>query len=266
MRQAYQIKETMPHNRFTVGYARTAGELLEAQRLRYNVFAEEMGARLASADRGIDVDRFDEFCDHLLVRDAAAGEIVGTYRILSPDGARRAGGNYSESEFDLARLAHIMPRLVEVGRSCIHPDYRSGTVIALLWSGLARYMNVHGYEFLAGCASIPMHDGGHAAAAIYRRLRAEHISPPEYRVMPRCALPLEALGTDGPVDVPPLVKGYLRLGAWIAGAPAWDPDFNTADLFVLLPMAHMNVRYARHYLGNGGSPTMAQTSAIAEAA
>lgn len=266
MRQAYQIEDTTPHNRFTVGYARTPREVLEAQKLRYNVFADEMGARLASDDRDIDVDRFDEFCDHLLVRDAETGEVVGTYRILSPEGARRAGGHYSESEFDLARLAHVLPRLVEAGRSCIHPDYRSGAVIALLWSGLARYMNTHGYEFLAGCASIPMHDGGHAAAAIYRRMRADHISPAEYRVTPRCPLPLEALGTEGPVVVPPLVKGYLRLGAWIAGAPAWDPDFNTADLFVLLPMAQMSVRYARHYLGNSGLPTVAHASADVQAA
>jgi len=254
MRSIRQPDDFTRRRRFTVGYARTPGEVREAQRLRYAVFAEEMGASLAGGD-GIDADRFDPYCEHLLVRDAASGELVGTYRILSPHGARRAGGRYSESEFDLMRLAHIMRSLVEVGRSCIHPDYRSGAVIALLWAGLARYMNAHRYEFLAGCASVPMHDGGRSAAAIYHRTKDE--CPPEYRVAPHCPLPLGSIDSEGPLPVPPLVKGYLRLGAYVAGPPAWDPDFNTADLFVLLPMARMNERYARRFFGEPHTPPAA---------
>lgn len=233
----------------SVGLARDRDEIREAQRLRYQVFAGEMGARLPSRTPGIDEDIFDRWCEHLVVRDDRSGEVVGTYRILSPVNARRVG-YYSEGEFDLTRLQHLRPRLVEIGRSCVHPDYRSGAVIALLWQGLAQYMQAHGYDYLMGCASISMADGGHAAASLYQRLAhadPSYLSPLEYRVFPRCPLPLADLRHDAPAELPPLIKGYLRAGAWICGEPAWDPDFNTADLPILMPMARVDSRYARHF-------------------
>ena len=128
----------------------------------------------------------------------------------------------------------------------MHPDYRSGATIALLWSGLARYMRERGHAFLFGCASIGMADGGHVAASLYRRLQVK-LGPAEYRVFPRCPLPIEALRSDVKADLPPLLKGYLRAGATICGAPAWDPDFNTADLPVMLRLSSLSVRYARHF-------------------
>ena len=137
--------------------------------------------------------------------------------------------------------------MVEIGRSCVHPDYRTGATIALLWSGLAKYMLDHGHDYLIGCASISMADGGHAAASIYRSL-VDHLSPIELRVFPRCPLPLEALRSDLPVDPPPLIKGYLRAGAYICGEPAWDPDFNTADLPILMPMSKISDRYSKHFI------------------
>ena len=197
---------------------------------------------------GIDHDIYDPYCEHLVVRDRRSGEVVGNYRILSPESARQVG-YYSENEFDLTRLQHLRPRLVEVGRSCVHPDYRSGATIALLWAGLARYMTDRGHDYLIGCASVSMADGGHAAASLYNRL-VEHLGPQEYRVFPRCPLPLAALRKDSPAEAPPLIKAYLRAGAWICGEPAWDPDFNTADLPVLMPMAKVSTRYAKHYLGH----------------
>ena len=106
-----------------------------------------------------------------------------------------------------------------------------------------------GHDYLIGCASIGMADGGHAAASLYNRLIADHLGPQEYRVFPRCPLPLAALHNDHPAETPPLIKGYLRAGAWICGEPAWDPDFNTADLPILMPMAKVAGRYAKHYLG-----------------
>ena len=232
----------------SVGLACGQSEILDAQRLRYRVFAGEMGANLPSRTPGVDRDIYDPFCEHLIVRDEAAGRIVGTYRILSPAAARKVGGYYSENEFDLTRLQHLRPRLVEIGRSCVHPDYRTGATITLLWSGLAQYMTEQGYDYLIGCASISMADGGHAAASLYNRL-SEHLGPQEYRVFPRCPLPLAALQQDRQTPTPPLIKGYLRAGAWICGEPAWDPDFNTADLPVLMPMAKVAARYAKHYLG-----------------
>ena len=234
-------------HRLTVGFARTESEIQDAQRLRYRVFAGEMGANLPSRTPGIDHDVYDPYCEHLVVRDSGSGEVVGNYRILSPENAQKVG-YYSENEFDLTRLQHLRPRLVEIGRSCVHPDYRNGATIALLWSGLARYMTERGHDYLMGCASISMVDGGHAAARLYNRL-SENLGPQEYRVFPRCPLPLAALRQDGPAETPPLIKAYLRAGAWVCGEPAWDPDFNTADLPILMSMGRVSDRYARHYLG-----------------
>ncbi len=247
------LKTTAQHARparhaLSVGLAQSEREILEAQKLRYRIFAGELGAKLPTRTPGIDQDIYDPYCDHLVVRDENTAEVVGTYRILSPENARRIGGYYSENEFDLTRLQHLRPRLVEIGRSCVHADYRSGATITLLWAGLAKYMQDHGHEYLIGCASISMADGGHAAASLYNRLET-HMSPLEYRVFPRCPLPLAALRNDQPAEMPPLIKGYLRAGAYVCGDPAWDPDFNTADLPILMPMSRVNGRYARHFMG-----------------
>jgi putative hemolysin len=228
--------------------ARTGAEMEEAQRIRFKVFAEEMGAKLPNPEQGLDVDRFDHYCDHLLVRDNNDNKVVGTYRILPPEQALKAGGYYSEGEFDMSRLAHLRDRMVEVGRSCVHPDYRDGATITQLWSGLADYIGKHGHEYLIGCASISMSDGGHYAASVYNKVHKLHAAPTEYSVFPHCRLPLESLNQNLDVAIPPLIKGYLRLGAQIAGEPAWDPDFNCADLFILLPVSRMNERYAKHFM------------------
>jgi putative hemolysin len=233
---------------FRVSLARDEAEIQEAQRLRYKVFAEELGARLTCRIPGHDTDMFDPYCEHLIVRDETSGKVVGTYRILPPDAAQRVGGYYSESEFSLTRLQHLRSRMVEVGRSCIHPDYRSGGVIAMLWSGLAEYMVTRGHDYLIGCASISMADGGHNASNIYQQLSENYQAPAEYRVFPKHGLPFEHLANGQKAVIPPLVKGYLRAGAWVCGDPAWDPDFNSADLLVLLPMSRISDRYVKHFV------------------
>lgn len=240
-----------------VSLAATSSDVEDAQRLRFAVFSAEMGARLPCRRPGVDEDRFDGWCEHLLVRDLATGDVVGTYRILAPDRARAAGGYYAEEEFDLSRLAPLRRGLVEVGRACIRRDHRNGPVMGLLWSGLAGYMVRGGYRHLMGCASIGMADGGHAAANLYRRLEGSHLAPAEYRTFAHCPLPLSELADGGSTEPPLLVKGYLRLGAWVCGEPAWDPDFNTADLPILLPMARLSPRYARHYLGGAAERAIA---------
>jgi putative hemolysin len=224
-------------------------EVRAAQRLRYRVFAEELGALLHTSEPGLDIDRFDAFCDHLLVRDEGSGEIVGNYRMLPPATAARAGGLYSEGEFVLDELAPLRPSLVETGRSCVHPDHRNGAVVGLVWAGIARYMLLTGHRWLAGCASVPLADGGAAASTVWDRALARHLSPEPYRVRPLQPWRPPVLRRPRRVAIPPLLQGYLRLGAWVCGPPAVDPDFDCADFFVLLGLDHMDKRYARFFLG-----------------
>jgi putative hemolysin len=243
-RKQIALQESL-QRRLCISLARTPAEIEEAQRLRYKVFAEEMGAQVSGTD-GLDIDGFDQFCDHLIVRDSDTNQVIGTYRILSPEKANEAGGYYSAGEFDLSRLAHLFDRTVEVGRACVHQNYRNG--VTMLWAGLAKYMQINNYEYMIGCGSVSMSDGGHAAASLYQKLQDDYLSPIEYRVFARNPLPIKSLRTDMQVACPPLIKGYLRLGAYICGAPAWDPYFNTADMLVMLPLSRINPRYAAHFL------------------
>ncbi|MBW0117511.1 GNAT family N-acetyltransferase [Pseudonocardia abyssalis] len=222
-------------------------EVRAAQRLRHRVFAGELGAVLHCPEPGVDVDRFDAFCDHLVVREDATGEIVGTYRMLPPLRAAAAGGLYAEGEFALDALDPLRPSLVETGRSCVHPDHRDGAVINLVWAGIARYMLLTGNRWLIGCASVPLGDGGALAASVAERVRASHLSPERYRVTPRSPWVADVAARRAPL--PPLLRGYLRLGAWVCGEPAHDPDFDCADFPVLLGLDHMDPRYARFFLG-----------------
>jgi putative hemolysin len=241
---------------YTLLLAADEEQIAAAQRLRYRVFAEELGATLHSATPGLDIDEFDPYCDHLIVRDDATGEVVGTYRMLPPARAVRAGRRYSDGEFELSPLAPLGDHLVETGRSCVHPDHRAGAVINLMWSGIARYLHLNGHRWLGGCASVPLDDGGQLAADVWHLARSRHLAPPALRVRPRrpwLAEPAARRVTPSPdarrLPVPPLLRGYLRLGAWVCGEPAYDPDFNVADLYVLLSLDRVDPRYLRHFLG-----------------
>lgn len=234
-------------SKLSLSLASTAKEVKEVQRLRYKVFIEAMGLSTLSNPDGLDKDEFDEHCDHLIVRDTKTLKVVGTYRILGPNAARHIGRYYSETEFDLSRLHNIRGSIAEAGRACIHPDYRSGAVIMLLWAGLAAYMRRERCSYLIGCASISLTDGGHNAAAIYRNFKEADFSPLEYRVTPLLPFPYEEMDATHDARIPPLLKGYLRAGAWVCGEPAWDPDFHCADLFVMLPLSNLDDRYAKHY-------------------
>ncbi|MDZ5457470.1 GNAT family N-acetyltransferase [Azohydromonas lata] len=238
-------------------WARDEEDLAQAQRLRYQVFAEEMGARLRPAPgtpEGHDADLFDRYCEHLLVRTQATddepSQVVGTYRVLTPEGARQAGGYYSDLEFDLVRLRPMRRHMAELGRSCIDGRWRSGGVILLLWSALAAFMQRNDFQAVIGCASMSMRDGGHAAASLWEQLRKTHLAPVDLHV--RARLPLASLRKDLPVEVPPLIRGYLRCGAQVLGAPAWDPNFNTADLPLMLRLRDLPAAYRRHFSGVSG--------------
>jgi len=235
-----------------VSWARHHDEVRQAQRLRYNVFANEMGARLPTSIEGHDIDRFDDYCEHLLVRDVFSGAVIGTYRVLTPAQAKRAGGTYSDTEFDLTRLRGLTPRMVELGRSCVHADHRHGGVIMALWGALAEFMARNQLDTMIGCASIPMlHNGvisGDAAASIWRKVKATHLAPIEHQVFPRLPLPVEQLDDSLDIDPPALIRGYLRLGAKVLGPPAWDPNFNSADLPMFMRMQDLPSRYRKHFL------------------
>lgn len=233
----------------SVRLATSAPEVIAAQRLRYKVFCEEMGADLHRHD-GRDVDDFDAVCDHLIVIDESLGKVVGTYRIMAPWAARAVKRMYSEGEFRIDSLRPIAHEIFEVGRACIHPAYRSSGALARLWSGLGMYVRNHGVKYLAGCASVPLDSGALNVGALRSELLARHLAPEDFRVEPIRGL--QSLGDPmgARPAMPPLLKGYLRLGAWVCGEPAWDPDFDSADFFVLLPIERMAPRYAQHFLGS----------------
>ena len=236
-----------------VSWAKHQDEVREAQRLRFDVFATEMGANLKTPLPGHDIDSFDNFCEHLLVRDVDTRCVVGTYRALTPAQAKRIGSTYSDTEFDLVRLRTLRPHMVELGRSCVHIDYRQGAVIMALWGALADFMVRNQLHTMIGCASIPMlHNGiisGDAAASIWRQVKEKNLASIEHRVTPRLPLPVDELDDTLDIAPPALIKGYLRLGAKVLGAPAWDPDFNSADLPMMMRISDMPERYRRHFLG-----------------
>ena len=234
-----------------VTWAQHQDEVREAQKLRFDVFGTEMGARLSGKVPGHDMDLFDDYCEHLLVRDSASGLVIGTYRVLTPAQAKRAGSTYSDTEFDLTRLRGLRNRMVELGRSCVHADYRQGAVIMALWGALFEFMERNNLDTMIGCASIPMlHNGvvsGDVAASIWHQLRQTHLAEIQHHVRPRLPLPVEELDHSLAIEPPALIKGYLRLGAKVLGAPAWDPDFNTADLPMMMRVADLPARYRKHF-------------------
>ncbi|MEY2656302.1 MAG: GNAT family N-acetyltransferase [Betaproteobacteria bacterium] len=244
-----------PQGGITVQWARHLDEVRAAQKLRHDVFVHEMGAKLPVIVEGHDIDLFDDYCEHLLVKHQHSGEVIGTYRLLTPTQARRLGSTYTDTEFDLTRLRSIRERMVELGRSCVHPEHRQGSVILALWGALAEFMHQNSLDIMIGCASVPMMVHGVAspqtAANIWHQLRQTHLAGIEWQVRPRLALPVDMPLDEVMAEPPALIKGYLRLGAKVLGAPAWDPDFNTADLPMMMRLQDLPNRYRRHFLKGG---------------
>jgi putative hemolysin len=229
----------------SVRLARTWDEVEAAQRLRWRVFAQEMGARLG-ASPGVDQDRFDDHCDHLIVVDQGSARVVGTYRILPPAAARRLGEVYADSEFDLSPLVHLRGSMMEIGRSCIDPVWRGSAVMAMMWGALYRYAVDRSIRTMIGCASVSLADGGAYAADLALQLERSWVAP-ELRVRPRSALPVATLARGEVVEAPTLIRGYLRAGARVGGPPAHDPVFNCADFLMLLPIDQMSERFVRRF-------------------
>ncbi|WP_171165480.1 GNAT family N-acetyltransferase [Streptomyces sp. I05A-00742] len=216
-----------------------------AQRLRHAVLTGEFGDGAVSAVDGRDADPFDGLCDHLVVHERATGQLVGTYRLLPPRAAGPAGKLYADGEFDLGALAPLRDGLVEAGRACVHPGHRNGTVMLALWSGILTYLTQRRSRWLCGCVSVSLDDGGHRAAAAWRTVRDHHRAPLPHRVTPRVPWPADTVPEGPDAPLPPLLQGYLRLGAWVCGPPALDAAFNAADLFVLLSLDRVSPAYLR---------------------
>jgi putative hemolysin len=232
---------------YEVGLAHSQDDVREAQRLRYEVFKREYGARFIGSATGLDTDSFDPYCDHLIVRSKGTGEVVGTYRVLLPEQAHHIGRYYSQSEFFMTRIERQIPNLVELGRSCVDPEHRNGAVIMLLWSAIIRYMRHHNRRHLIGCASVSMRDGGTQAASLWNRFRSESMVDSLLEAFPKHPLAFSRIPVDTKVQEPALIRGYLKIGAKVCGEPSWDPDFNTADFLLLMDLQSMHPRYARHF-------------------
>lgn len=236
--------------RFSVYLARNEDELRRSQRLRYQVFAEELGAVLPSAELGLDIDHYDAFCDHLLVWNNETGELVASTRLLNDAQANAAGGFYSSGEFDISPITALEGRRLEVGRTCVHADYRTGAAMGVLWQGIGAHLNEGGYRYIIGCASIDSHDGMSMVNAITDRLLTKYAAPAELWTTPwRCVPNTAEAGNVTALRLPPLLKAYVSLGAKICGKPSWDPHFSCADVFVLVDVEQISKRYLRHFFG-----------------
>ncbi len=234
--------------RFAVDFAITPEEIAETQKLRYRIFAGELGATINGGEAGIDTDQYDEHCHHLTVRDLESGRIVACTRLLTDDKAAKSGGFYSAGEFDLSMIDSLPGRVMEVGRTCVDAEFRSGVVIALLWTGLAEFIISNGFDYLFGCASIPLDDGGGNAHAVIAQLKEKHLAPSWQRVRPFVPFPAADMRLTEKVRLPPLLKAYISLGLKACGEAYWDRDFNCADVFMLLNVSDMHPRYARHFM------------------
>ncbi len=240
----YQQKKSK-HQSLSFGLAKTEHDIEEAQRLRRRVFSEEYGAKFLNHASDLDEDQYDKWCDHLLVRDQSTNRVIGTYRVLRPEQACRAGGYYSESEFDLSGLHKIRHQMIEFGRACIDEEYRNGPTLMMLWTGLANIVRVNKYQYVLGCASVSLRDDGVTAATVWRNVRNMTEQDRDLNVIPHCPYPTARVNSELPAQIPALIEAYLKLGVKVCGEPAWDPDFNTVDFPMLLTVSQMNLRYKK---------------------
>ncbi len=241
---------------FRVKIAETQDDLCAAQALRYEVFVRELGGGGAMVDheRGLERDRFDPFFDHLLVIDDKSDRVAGVYRLLRSDQALAAGGFYSEGEYDLSVLKSSGRNLLELGRSCLHRDYRGGMALFHLWNGLADYIATHDIDILFGVASFHGTDP-QALAQPLSLLHHNHLAPPDLRVRARAGhfQPMNLIA-PGALDrrqamlgIPALIKAYLRLGGVVGDGAYVDSAFNTVDVCLVMDTARMNERQSRLY-------------------
>lgn len=240
--------------------AESSSEIEASQRLRYRVFYEELAAQPTgemAAERR-DFDTFDDYCDHLLVFDESGSEgpecVVGTYRMMRRAAAQRRGRFYSADEYDISNLLEYSGEILEVGRSCVDPRYRDGATMQLLWRGIAAYVFRYDIDILFGCASLPGVAPDRLALPL-AYLHHNHLAPPALRPRARADRHVDmALLAPEDVDrrealraLPPLIKGYLRLGGFVGDGAVVDHQFGTTDVCIVVKTDRVTERYYRHY-------------------
>jgi len=251
-----------PAKRLECFVANSEALIKEAQKLRYRVFAKEMGAKLKSESEGLDYDDVDPYCDHLVVFDNATQKVVGYTRLLTQYQAEKLGRFYSQSEFKLDQVLALPGRFLEIGRTCVDPDFRGSAVLTTLWSSLVEYALKGQFNYLLGCASITPGPSGFAVDAVYRNIDPKNIAPLSLDVAPTIPVPYNLRCNRDESGIPPLLKAYLRFGALICGEPCWDEDFNCMDLFVLLPLDQLQERYSKHYMRDYQASNEIEKSAV----
>ena len=241
---------------FEVKITRKKTDIEAAQKLRFEVFNLEMHKGLeASYERGLDADPYDSACEHLIVRDFKQNRIVGTYRLLLGSRTNPRLGFYSEQEFDLRRIKNLKGELLELGRSCVHREYRDRALIEVMWQTIAEYIRRHNVRYLFGCASLPTTDPRDVSGA-FALFKDQYYAAEKCRVYP---LPEKSFGALQPnatvrnprgvlLRLPSLIKGYLRLGAKVCGPPALDTEFGTTDFFLLMDVKRLSPEH-RHRFG-----------------
>lgn len=239
------------HRDYVVRLALTEEERRAAYRLRFEVFNLELNEGLDSAyETGEDIDPFDAVCEHLIVVHELTNRVVGTYRMQSGTTAGMCQGYYSEQEFDFTPYESIRGEVIELGRACVHQDFRSYDVINLLWHGISRYAHDIGARYLIGCSSVTTQDA-FTGWATYARLK-KHLAPVELQTIPTESYRLPALETPLPEelpDAPKLLRMYLMVGAYICGEPAIDRAFKTIDFLTLLDLEQLTPSFRVRYLG-----------------
>ncbi|MFO1391509.1 MAG: GNAT family N-acyltransferase [Agitococcus sp.] len=244
--QAKPIKQA----KFIAQFAQNKDAIKAAQKLRAYAFGEEYSVHF-DHPQGLDVDVYDEHCLHLNVYDTTRGYLIATTRLLTAENSQLTQGFYSEQEFDLSRLLpNLTGRVLEIGRTCVHPDYRSGAAITVLWTALAEYLLAENFAYLIGCASISL-DETVSFKSIMQRFEEEHFVDKSLRVLPKKTVPVnrfDKITSDEKVQLPPLLKAYLRMNAKLGGEAYYDEVFSCADIFVVLDVATLTERYAQRFL------------------
>jgi putative hemolysin len=225
---------------FRVSLAISQSDLIECQRLRYDVFNLELGEGLSTSDRsGLDIDPFDAFCDHLMVRDLETAKLVGTYRLQTGEVARKNLGYYGNQLFDFSVYEPVRKHVLELGRACVHIDYRNIMVLHALWKGIAVYATRHESRYLIGCSSISSQDQNYGAA-MYDSLKGKYLVEPSLRTVPQPGHECSSSGTTVEVSRPPrLFRAYLEISGRICGPPAIDREFKTIDFLTLVDLAKL---------------------------